>query len=61
MKISALERIIDIESHGLQPGDVVPGLARIHYTYVIFTGRPSSSNIRFSYRTVGMVGLVEIL
>ena len=59
MKISALERIIDIESHGLQPGDVVPELARIQY--VEFTGRPGSSDVRFSYRPVGMDGLVEIL
>ena len=59
MKISALERIIDIESHGLQPENVVPESARIQY--VIFTGCPGSSNIRFSYRPVGMDGLVEIL
>ena len=59
MKISALERIIDVESHGLKPGDVVPELARIHY--VVFTGHRGSSNIRFSYRPVGMDGLVEIL
>ena len=59
MKISALERIIDIESHGSQPGDVVPELARIQY--VKFTGLPGSSNILFSYRPVGMDELVEIL
>ena len=59
MKISALERIIDIESHGLQPGDVVPELARIQY--VEFTGHPGSSDVRFSYRPVGVDGLVEIL
>ena len=59
MKISALQRIIDIESLGLQPEDAVPELARIHYG--IFTGQPSSSSIRFSYRPVGMDGLVEIL
>ena len=61
MKISALERIIAIESHGLQPGDVVPESARIYY--VEFTGRPGSSDIiHFSYRPVGMdAGLVEIL
>ena len=58
-KMSALERIIDIESHGLQPGDVVPELARIQC--VEFTGRPGSSNIRFSYRRVGMDGFFEIL
>ena len=60
MKISALERIIDIESRGLQPADVVPELARI-IQYVIFTGCPGTSNICFSYRPVGMDGLVEIL
>ena len=59
MKISALERIIDVESHALQAGYVVPESARIRY--VEFTGRPGSSNIRFSYRPVGMDGLVEIL
>ena len=59
MKISALERIIDIESLGLQPGDVVPESARIQYVH--FTGHPGSSTIRFSYRPVGMDGLVEIL
>ena len=59
MKISALERIIDIESLGLQPGDVVPELARIHY--VKFIGHPGSSNILFSYRPVGADGLVEVL
>ena len=59
MKISALERIIDVESHGLQPGGVVPELARIRY--VEFTGHRGSSNILFSYRHVGMDGLVEIL
>ena len=58
-KISALECIIDIESHGLQLGDVVPEFARIQY--VEFVGRSGSSNIRFSYRLVGMDGLVEIL
>lgn len=57
MKISALERIIDIESLGLQLGDVVPRLARIQS--VQFTGRPGSSDIRFSYRPVGMDGLVR--
>ena len=59
MKISALERIIDIESHGLQPGNAVPEVARIHY--VEYTGRPGSSDILFSYCPVGMDGLVEIL
>ena len=48
-KISALERIIDIESHGLQPGSVVPESARINF--VQFIGNPGSLNIRdFSYR-----------
>ena len=59
MKISALERIIDIESYGLRPGDAVPELARIRY--VEFTRRTGSSNIRFSYRPVGTDGLIEIL
>ena len=59
MKLSALERIIDIESHGLQPGDVVPESARIQY--VEFTRQPGSSNIRFSYHSAGMDGLIEIL
>ena len=59
MKISALERIIEIESHGLQREDVVPELARIQYVELI--GRPGSANIRFSYRPVGMDGLVEVL
>ena len=59
MKVSALERIIDIESHGLQPGDVVPELARI--CHVEFSGCPGSSDIRFLYRPAGMDGLVEIL
>ena len=59
MKISALERMIEIEPHGLRPGDMVPELARIHY--VEFTGRRGSSDIRFSYCPVGMDGLVEIL
>ena len=52
MKASALERIIDIESHGLQPGTVVPESARIHF--VEFTGRPGSSDIGFSYLQLGM-------
>ena len=59
MKTSALERIIDIESHGLQPADVVPEFARIQY--VEFSGRPGSFNILFSYRPAGMDGLVEVL
>ena len=59
MMVSALERIIYIESHGLPPLDVVPEVARIHY--VISTGRPGSSDIRFSYCPVGMDGLVEIV
>ena len=62
MKISALERIIDIESHGLRPGDVVPGSARIHYFHA--TGRQakrSGSVIRFLYRQLGKEGVVEIL
>ena len=59
MKISALERIINIESFGLQPEDVVPELARIQY--VEFAERSRLPNIRFSYRLVGMDGLVEIL
>ena len=58
-KISALERIIDTESHGLNPGDVVPELGRIQY--VEFIGRTGSPNIRFPYRPVGMDGFVEIL
>ena len=48
MMLSALERIIDIESIGLQPGSVVPESSRIHFMKV--TGRPGSSNIGFSYR-----------
>ena len=59
MKISALERIIDIESLGLQPGDVIPESARIQYVH--FTGHPGSSTIRFSYRPVGMDRLIEII
>ena len=59
MKISALKLIIDIESHGLQPEDMVPEFARIQY--VEFSGSPGSPNIRFSYRPVGMDGLAEIL
>ena len=59
MKISALERIIDIESHGLQPGGVVPESARIQS--VRFTGRPGSSSICFSYQPVGVDGFVEVV
>ena len=60
-KISALERIIDIESHGLQPGNVVPESARINF--VRFTANPGSPNIllRFSYRQLGTDGVFEIL
>ena len=59
MKILALERIIDIESHGLQPGDVVRDTARIQY--VEFAAHGGSSNIHFSYRPVGIDGLIEAL
>ena len=53
MKIFSLERMIGIGSLGLQPGDVVPELARIQRVEV--TEHPL-------YRPVGMDGLaVEIL
>ena len=59
MKISALECIIDKESQGLQPGDVVPVPARIRF--VRFTGCPGSADIQFSYRQLGMNEVVDIL
>ena len=49
----ALERIIDIESDGLQPGSVVPESARIHFVEV--AGRHGSSNKEFSYLQLGNV------
>ena len=57
-KISALERIIDIESHGLQPGDAVPGSARISF-FQFTVNQPGSPNIlRFSYRQLGSLDRV---
>ena len=58
-KITALERIIEVEPQGLQPGRMIPESARIDF--VRFTASPGSSNIRFSYRPVVMDELVEIL
>ena len=58
MMLSALERIIDMESVGLQPGSVVPESARIYFVKV--TGRPGSSNIDFSYRGLVMSRVDEI-
>ena len=45
-KVYALQRLIDIESEGLQPGDVVPESARIHFCHV--TER-SGSKVSFTY------------
>ena len=56
MTISALERIIDIESLGLQPGTVVPESARIHFVQVI---RGSSGTMGFSYLQLGMSNRVD--
>ena len=58
MALSALEHIIDVESHGLQPGSVVPEAARIHFAQV--TGSPGSSNIGFSYLQLGQSRVDEI-
>ena len=59
MKLAALERIIDIESYGLQLGDMVPESSRIHFVHI--TGRPGSSNMCFSYRQLGTNGVVDML
>ena len=58
-KISALERIIDVESHGLQSGDVIPESARI--SFVRITASPGSPNVHFSYRLLGIDGVFDIL
>ena len=54
-KVSALERIIDIESRGLQPGSVVPEPARIHFVEVV----GDSSNMDFSYLQLGMSRVID--
>ena len=45
-KSSVLERLIDVESEGLRPGDMVPESARIHY--VCATMRPGSEEAHLS-------------
>ena len=47
MKRSALERLIDIESEGLQPGSVIPEPARIRYVRVAVP--PGSLRAHISY------------
>ena len=54
----ALERVIEIESEGLRPLDVVPQSDRIHYVRVI--ARPGSSEMRLTYFRSGMARIVVI-
>ena len=58
MKLSALRRLIDIESEGLLPGSVVPGHARIHYMHVEIP--PSSSRVHISYLQSGSPSIISI-
>ena len=47
-KLFALERLINVESEGLRPGDMVPQSARIHFVRAIAS--PDSLNaVHLSY------------
>ena len=51
VKSSALRRLIDIESEGLQPGDVVPESARIQFAQV--RASPAGSKLHLRYLRSG--------